>query len=208
MFPGARKEMRDWRLGFVECDSNLGSPTNLNLAREWLTECQKHHTRCSKGQICTPTRLIDVRVEGIYELPRLVNLDGVPAQYAALSHCWGGNIKFKTLHSNIENMQKGMVWADMPLNFQDFIHITRGLGLNYLWIDSLCIIQDSISDWEYEAARMGDVYSNATITIAAAVAKNSAAGILTKTELPSLLFEIKFDEMSSPDDTLCIYPKS
>jgi hypothetical protein len=204
----ARKEMQDWKVGSVLLDPDLGSPTNLNLGRAWLAQCMKNHTQCSKPQTFTPTRLINVQLEDFSKPPCLVTLSDTVSQYAALSHCWGGNIEFKTLQANIEEMKNGLSLSKMPRNFQDAVHITRGLGLNYVWIDSLCIIQDSKSDWEHEAARMGDVYSNATVTIAAAVAENSTVGILKKIESPKPLFEIKFDETSGPDDTLYIFPKS
>ncbi|KAI9732177.1 MAG: hypothetical protein M1834_004274 [Cirrosporium novae-zelandiae] len=61
----------------------------------------------------------------------------------------------------------------MPANFRDAIIITRKLGLRYLWIDSLCIIQDSRSDWEQQSAVMGSIYHSSALTIAAASAKNS-----------------------------------
>jgi hypothetical protein len=95
----------------------------------------------------------------------------------------------------------------MPRNFRDAINITRMMGFRYLWIDSLCIIQDSPEDWEMEAARMGDVYANASITIAAAVAQNSEAGILQTGDREEALFEIPFNEHAPAEDTLLVYPK-
>ena len=206
---GARKEMVDWRLGSVEVDPDLGSRANFALARQWLSACQTGHAQCSPApRAFMPTRLIDVGQDKSSQAPRLVTLTGEQRQYAALSHCWGGEIEFKTSQANLKHMKDGMSMEDMPPNFRDAIVIARELGLEYLWIDSLCIIQDSETDWEKEASMMGDVYANAAITIAAAVAENSTVGILRRSEIQEELFQINFDDTSGPDDALLIFPKS
>jgi hypothetical protein len=66
----------------------------------------------------------------------------------------------------------------MPATFYDATVITRKLGYRYLWIDSLCIIQNSAEDWEAESQNMGNIYMNASLTIAAAGAKDSDGGML------------------------------
>jgi hypothetical protein len=64
----------------------------------------------------------------------------------------------------------------MPKTFRDAIVITKELGIQYIWIDSLCIIQDSASDWAYEASRMASVYLGALVTIAAVWGSNGICG--------------------------------
>ena len=64
-------------------------------------------------------------------------------------------------------MRASFVVDNMPPLFQDAIVTTWKLGIQYLWIDSLCIIQDSKDDWEIESAKMGAVYRNAYVTIVA-----------------------------------------
>lgn len=68
----------------------------------------------------------------------------------------------------------------LPLTFKDGIDITRKLGLGYLWIDALCIIQDSEDDWLKESALMSSVYGGSTITIAASSAQDSSQGCFLK----------------------------
>lgn len=90
------------------------------------------------------------------------------AQYAALSHCWGPEPhpdNMKTTLANQDLKEKRIGFSDIPKNFQWAVTVARRLGLRYIWIDALCIIQDSKSDWNHEAAQMGKVYSNATLTI-------------------------------------------
>ena len=85
-------------------------------------------------------------------------------------------LKFATL----EDRMQGISIAALPRNFQDAIIVTRMLNIRYLWIDSLCIIQDSNEDWLKESAEMGEIYKHSFVTIAATNAENSAAGFLQK----------------------------
>jgi hypothetical protein len=79
-----------------------------------------------------------------------------------------GKNRFLNLTSdNIEELQSGIPLADLPKAFQDAIVFTRRTPAQFIWIDSMCIIQDSDEDWEVEALRMEDVYSNAYCNIAA-----------------------------------------
>lgn len=76
-----------------------------------------------------------------------------------------------TTKATIDTRKKSIPLSSMPANFYDATIITRKLGYRYLWIDSLCIIQDSPSDWEAESQNMGNIYTNAALTLAAAAAK-------------------------------------
>jgi hypothetical protein len=67
--------------------------------------------------------------------------------------------------------------GQLPKSFQDAILLTRSLNIDYLWIDSLCIIQDNEDDWRFEAGKMADVYRNATLVIAASDAEDSTGGL-------------------------------
>jgi hypothetical protein len=70
------------------------------------------------------------------------------------------------MKSSLRSFHRGISWDDLPKPFQEAIDITKALGLRYIWIDSLCIIQDDVLDWEQEASKMADVYQNSYITIA------------------------------------------
>ncbi|MBE3044755.1 HET domain-containing protein, partial [Candidatus Bathyarchaeota archaeon] len=80
------------------------------------------------------------------------------AHYAALSHCWDGPIATVLTQDALSSFQARLPWDALAANFQDAILITRGLGLRYLWVDSLCIIQDRRHDWTIESGKMGDIY--------------------------------------------------
>jgi len=84
-----------------------------------------------------------------------------------------------TTSSNLEERRRSIKVADLPKTFRDAVNITQGLGIRYLWIDSLCIIQNDIADWEVESTKMADVYSGAFLTIAATKSSNCDGGCLS-----------------------------
>ena len=88
-------------------------------------------------------------------------------------------------------MEDAISLAYLPQNFRDAITVTQILDIPFLWIDSLCILQDSREDWRNESARMGDIYKNSTITIAATNAKRSSDGFLRDRQ-PEACCALKF----------------
>jgi hypothetical protein len=128
---------------------------------------------CGQGQeTFLPTRILDVSASKV----RLCERDDQLGRYAALSHCWGGRIAAQTTSATHAAFKEQIPWNQLPKTFQDAITFTRNLGLQYIWIDSLCIIQDSRSDWHRESAKMKQVYQGAYITLAATASKNSHSG--------------------------------
>jgi hypothetical protein len=99
-------------------------------------------------------------------------------------------MRLKTVTSNLEVHFAGFAINSLPQNFQDAIYITRQLGFRYLWIDSMCIIQDSPEDWQLESVVMGNIYEQAALTIFALAIKHSDAGIFDQSVLKSTPPEI------------------
>lgn len=129
-----------------------------------------------------PTRVIEVGSPT--DAPRLLISEGRTGEWVALSHCWGSALSFKTDSTNIDHHCKELRLEDLPASFRDAVLITRGLGFRYLWIDSLCIIQDtSAADWIIESAKMTHIYGNATITISADASVDSNMGICGSSSL-------------------------
>ncbi|KAK3316863.1 heterokaryon incompatibility protein-domain-containing protein, partial [Apodospora peruviana] len=108
--------------------------------------------------------------------------------YCALSYCWGpkgGKSHMLTTTENVDHhLSNGMEVSRLPKTFQDAVVITRELGVRYLWIDALCIIQGDKADWAAESARMADVYGNAYLVIAASGAADPCEGSFSR-RLPS-----------------------
>jgi hypothetical protein len=157
----------------------------LNVIKEWLGECQSNHAACNRpsrqGSRPLPTRVL--RISPSPEnaaIPFTIQLhepDGESdTPYIALSHCWGKSGPLRTLKSNIQQHKQEIAFEALPLSFKDVVAKAWYLGIRYLWIDSLCIIQDDNDDWEAEAARMAAVYSNATLTFAATEAADPSQG--------------------------------
>ena len=164
-----------------QIESNPASEQSIFQVREWIHECTTVHAKCSKLlDKPLPTRVIDVGPANSSSEPSLLLSEGLLGQYVALSHVWGGLVPVRTLKKNLSNHLMQLPLSCLPASFRDAVIITRRLGFRYLWIDALCIIQDSEEDWEIECARMGDIYRNSTITIAAVDAVNSRAGFLNE----------------------------
>lgn len=104
-----------------------------------------------------------------------------------LSHCWGTSSILTATKRSIEDLKEGIAVSFLPKTFQDAIKITRRLGIKYLWIDCLCIIQDDPDDWEREASAMSHVYRNSYLTISASASKDSYDGCFPKREKDSYI---------------------
>ncbi|KAK4139350.1 heterokaryon incompatibility protein-domain-containing protein [Dichotomopilus funicola] len=152
------------------------------LIAPWMDECKSFHCECTRDEDENPplpTRLLAVGDENgtapyLYETQ--ANEIG---QYAALSHCWGPpeHLPPRTTRENLGLRRLSIPIEELPPTFSEAVQLCRGLGIPYLWIDSLCIIQDDAADWEREAARMQQVYKNAVLTISADGAVNSRVGL-------------------------------
>ncbi|RYO97731.1 hypothetical protein DL765_011108 [Monosporascus sp. GIB2] len=172
-----------YQIGRFEVDPDLGSPANWSIAKTWLDTCRESHPDClTVAAAELPTRVIDVGETGSSRGPRLVETQRRSGEYAALTHCWGGKINPMLTTHTLGAFLVSLPYAELPANFRDAITITKRLGLRYLWIDALCILQDSKSDWELESKRMGPVYRDATITISASASTGSTEGILKRAE--------------------------
>jgi hypothetical protein len=166
---------------------------------DWLAECIGNHADCSDIGPYLPTRVIDVGSADRFSSfsVRLVHsqeLQGRTAAYTALSHCWGSvRNPVKTTRENLTLHLRGLDFNLLPKTYRDAITITRKLKIQYLWIDSLCIIQDDTADWEHEAANMALVYSHAYLTIAAASTTDSTGGCYIHDTIQPTNLQIKID---------------
>ncbi|KIW04708.1 uncharacterized protein PV09_04441 [Verruconis gallopava] len=151
----------------------------MEMLKGWFTTCVNHHRECPAPRDSTlPTRVIDVGPSNGSEQPRLLLTEGKRGQWIALSHRWGTNVSLKTTSKNLDHHRQLIEWDRLSKTFQDAVSITRLLGFRYLWIDSLCILQDRMEDWKIESVKMRDVYKNCTLNIAAAHPQSATSGIL------------------------------
>ncbi|KAH8650588.1 heterokaryon incompatibility protein-domain-containing protein [Tricladium varicosporioides] len=143
-----------------------------------IKNCFASHPNCPQSlSTPLPKRVLNIGSTS-KDVIKLVEPNGIQASYIALSHCWGGLQPIKTISTSIAQMQANIEWNDLSRVFQDAITVARQLGIEWIWIDSLCIIQDSKMDWEIESARMCDYYSSAYLTISASSSKNGTIPFL------------------------------
>ncbi|TEY43456.1 hypothetical protein BOTCAL_0370g00050 [Botryotinia calthae] len=99
-------------------------------------------------------------------------------QYVTLSHCWGESTHLSTEKETLNERKHAIPFNSLNKTYADAVRVTRELKMRYLWIDSLCIIQDSDEDWIQESSKMCFVYNNAEFNIAAAAALDGDSGFL------------------------------
>lgn len=160
---------------------NTSSDPCFELVCEWFAKCVEGHSLCkitARTEVGYPSRLIELgSADSDYELRIYTKLKGSPeAPYLTLSHRWGAADFLKLTQSTFERLHRGFSIAELPQTFRDAVVVARKLGVRYVWIDALCIIQDSKEDWQYEAAMMGMVYKNAICNISATGAWDSREG--------------------------------
>lgn len=169
---------------YIALDSAL-LPT-IMTGRRWFGECKTTHAECRIKHIFVPTRLVDVRLPDMSENvklfePRQSGIDNnSDLEYATLSHCWGETEHITTKSSTLGERKAGIAFSGLNQTFKDAVLVTRALELRYIWIDSLCIIQDSAEDWETESSLMGSIYGSGAINIAADAADDGDQGFLSK----------------------------
>lgn len=202
-------------LGPETQDSDLDVLINERID-PWIEDClhqRGRHTNCKpvsiRGQenFHLPTRLIDVgnrnnQSTQLIETKDLLLTKPKP-EYLALSYCWGqSNEPAKTTRANFQARKQRLEEQNFPKTIRDAIHLTRRMGIRYLWVDAICIIQPSnkdqyLVDWEKEAPMMASYYSNARCLVSALWASDSSQGIFTERraqKYPQKTSPISFDE--------------
>lgn len=161
----------------------------IRLLRTWLDVCRSQHPLCQKAfesNAGGPSRLIDLQSPDesgdfrLIDCNRLIvtSRSYVAPRFVCLSHCWGEPAMrpIMTRKATLSQHLERIPLNEMSQTFQEAIRVTRELGERYIWIDSLCIVQDDPQDWETEAARMPAIYGSATLTIAALGAEDGRSG--------------------------------
>lgn len=162
---------------------NTGSSVTMRRIVDWLRHCDSNHPQCKphSTEPFVPTRLVDVIRWHSHNAVRLVGSQDFqlyPVRYVALSHRWSGQVRAtSTLKTNISTRLAGLETSDLPKCFTDAFEATANVGFRYIWIDSLCIVQDDSTDWEREASLMSKVYCNAAFTISASLEHNEETGL-------------------------------
>lgn len=169
---------------------------SLAVASEWLSTCKAEHGLCVDTIRATrylPTRLLEILAmpssSALYFRLCVSSSLAADTEYVTLSHCWGQGAVLQLKTASLFQLQEQPVCVtEVSATFKQAIEVSWHLGFRYLWIDSLCIIQDSLEDWHNEASKMMDVYSNSQCTLAATASADGCEGL------------------SRPRDVRCIQP--
>ncbi|SJL14841.1 uncharacterized protein ARMOST_18313 [Armillaria ostoyae] len=156
---------------------DVDSPKSYNLIKKRIDECSRHD-RCPPPRhqgVRLPTRVIDCADE---DQPRLFVSQGAEGNYVALSYVWGENQPDCTTTTNLNSYTEAIPLQNIPKTILDAITVTRKLGLRFLWVDALCILQDSREDKAWEIAQMRRIFHDAYVTVIAACAHKVSDGFL------------------------------
>ena len=181
--------------------TGTGSMRTSILAASWLENCLVNHPQCkypkAKGHR-PPSRLIDVGdANGLFP-PRIWSPGMASVPNMTLSHRWGTDQQIMLTKASLPDMSERIDVAKLSQTYQDAIAITQSLGFRYFWIDSLCIIQDSMLDWQTEAAKMGDIFKFSVCTIAASWASSNLEGCFFDRGPPYAKFSVSKAAKSAP----------
>ena len=183
----SNRKLAKYISGRPVCDPQ--SDYSRRRIRGWLDSCLASHVHCRTGlsgvvrddrttDSALPRRLIDVG--GISDAggagpspsaPRVAETRGKRGTYAALSYCWEApssvNPASVLTGATIGALTKRLPVEELPRSVRDAIEVTRSLGIPYLWVDRLCILQDDKEELREECGAMCDIYDGATLTLAA-----------------------------------------
>ncbi|KAI0323846.1 HET-domain-containing protein [Cubamyces sp. BRFM 1775] len=162
---------------------HVGWPYALDLAKAYIEECIRDHPECRAitphpiGSAPLPSRLVDCSDPNCLHI--VEPAPGTGGRYIALSYVWGAEAPcYRTTKANLSSYKIKIDSTILPQTIHDAIHVTRALGVRFLWIDGLCIIQDSEGDKYHELEHMRDVYRHAFLTIDAGSAASVSEGFL------------------------------
>jgi hypothetical protein len=170
-------------MSFTSRPTSFGSASQetLEQIQRWIEECLASHPDCHRGHDISmlPMRLLDLGHQSTDQSLQLRNTAGIKdaCRYATLSHCWGSVPTTILSKNTLATFYQEIPLGSLSRTFLDAVDVTRNLGLRYLWIDSLCIIQDFRPDWELESPKMCDIYTNALINISATDSSDSSGGL-------------------------------
>ncbi|KAK5692283.1 hypothetical protein LTR17_025412 [Elasticomyces elasticus] len=166
----------------AQIPSSTRSEHSGKQIRRWLEDCKGHEACrrvCSEADFI-PSRLLEITrdVAGNFSIRLRCREELTHAiTYATLSHCWGSYMPLKLEEFRVIQYRKRIPLKNISPVFRDAIEVSHALNLRYIWIDSLCIIQDSEEDWQTESAMMCDIYSYCHLNIAADDAEDGSWGL-------------------------------
>ena len=155
---------------------------SVKKAQEWLKECEKElYLGLKPEKTILPSRVLDIGLDTTSTKICLETWDHCSREYGfytTLSYCWGSGQTHKLTRTTLQDYKSTIPIDDLPLTIRHAILLTRALNVRYLWVDSLCIVQDDEMDTAREISKIPEVYENSLLTISAASAHDCQQGFL------------------------------
>ncbi|KAH8660483.1 heterokaryon incompatibility protein-domain-containing protein [Xylariales sp. PMI_506] len=179
-------QSRDLRR-FLPVEGKAIARSSLQTARTWVENCLHRHPRCAShavwktsGETFQPKRLVEIGGDDHHTWRVVLREEHSisPASYATLSHRWSSNATPQLDSTSIESFKRGAPFHILPQTFRDAISVARKLDVKYIWIDCLCILQDSTADWQLESLEMCKVYTHSICNISATGVPDNSFGFL------------------------------
>ncbi|KAI1189463.1 heterokaryon incompatibility protein-domain-containing protein [Nemania serpens] len=167
-----------------------------------IRDCENHPECHRTSSFLLPHRVLDVGAPGGGAVKIVENCKDQGQRYIALSYCWGGHLPLRSTTSNISELKTGISLNDLPRVFRDVVYVAWMLGVQYVWIDSLCIIQDDKDDWEIEASKMAEYYSQAHLVVACSTSPNPTVPFLARRDPYWLPITLKFTDKAGASHDL------
>lgn len=177
MSAAAQKVDVSWR------DFPTSWEAKIDKIKDWLSFCDNWHPTCTRAErLLLPLRLIDL-APGSDVSARLVSIHDIastPPAYAALSYCWGTAQTLRTTRATVRRFLTSLPVNRVPPTISEAFTLTKQLGLRYIWVDALCIIQDDQDDWDHEAGNMHSIFAGSYLTFMATGAASAAGGLFAQ----------------------------
>lgn len=189
-YSAANEEDRSATQSESTVSTNVGTVTRhalgfIEQCKRWLQNCDDNHCcyqTVNRASSYLPPRLLHLRQRGLQliekaEMARYAS----SAKYATLSHCWGTfEVPLRLIPCRYESFMRNIETGELPLTFQHAVQVCSSLGVEWIWIDSLCIMQDGPkhkADWNLHVREMSSIYTHAYINIAASHATDGSQGL-------------------------------
>lgn len=157
---------------------------NTELLGRWLSICRGSHGLACDRRTLTglpPAPLEGVRLVDLVDerLVHFESLETTSIQYATASYMWGMTPFIRLTSDYLTELSQhlGPYTSGVPPVLRDAMLLTKELGIRYIWIDALCIIQDDRDDWSHTAPLMDRIYGNGTINFCAAAGHDTSRGL-------------------------------
>ncbi|KAJ5998761.1 HET domain protein [Penicillium sp. IBT 35674x] len=164
----------------------------------WIASCSHSHSSCHPAEDALLPRFV-IEIQGSEDTKpslRLFENGQKMARYIALSYVWGIRPQpVQLMRENMEQLKESIDYDTLPSTIQDAICVARCLGVQYVWVDALCIVQDDDDIKKQQIGQMQNIYGNSYLTVQAANVATVKESFLKLRNSPKP-FKLRYDDSS------------